>query len=384
MNDNITMRLQPAISWSLIGAITACLSVFSLTLSLTYPLLALILERQGISETMIGLNAAMTPLGLLISAPLIPFGAQRLGAWGLAVACSVATLLLFILLASFRSLEAWFVIRLGLGIVIGGLFTISETWINQLSTREVRGRVMGFYSTVLSLGFAVGPFLLPLTGIEGWPPFLVGPACTALSLAVLLVVRRTAPAFEQESGVSLWTFLPLAPALLMAVIIIAIFDQATLSFLPLYGLHYGLSQATVAYALGVLIIGNVFLQFPIGWLADRLPRRSLLLACTLVALLGSLLLPLVMTRPVLLWPMLFIWGGVGFGIYTMALVELGDRFSGALLLAGNAAFALMWGIGGMIGPPLTGSAMTWLGPNGLPVTLALSFGLFAGLVVSRR
>ena len=33
------------------------------------------------------------------------------------------------------------------------------------------------------------------------------------------------------------------------------------------------------------------------------------------------------------------------------LIELGERFSGAMLVAGNAAFALMWGVGGIAVPP---------------------------------
>jgi fucose permease len=65
------------------------------------------------------------------------------------------------------------------------------------------------------------------------------------------------------------------------------------------------------------------------------------------------------------------WGALSYGIYTVALVELGERFSGAMLVAGNAAFALMWGIGGMAGPPATGALMDAIGIQGLPVGFAL-------------
>ena len=57
---------------------------------------------------------------------------------------------------------------------------------------------------------------------------------------------------------------------------------------------------------------------------------------------------------------------------TPALVELGNRFRGSLLVAGNSAFALMWGIGGIVGPPLAGSSMQAAGPVGL-------VGVIAGL-----
>ncbi len=41
---------------------------------------------------------------------------------------------------------------------------------------------------------------------------------------------------------------------------------------------------------------------------------------------------------------LFVWGAGGYGIYAVALVNLGHRFSGSLLLAGNAAFAPVRGV----------------------------------------
>ncbi|RUY08361.1 MFS transporter, partial [Mesorhizobium sp. M7A.F.Ca.US.005.03.2.1] len=49
---------------------------------------------------------------------------------------------------------------------------------------------------------------------------------------------------------------------------------------------------------------------------------------------------------------------------------LGSRFKGSVLVAGNAAFALMWGVGGIVGPPGAGLLMQGIGPLGLPVVIA--------------
>ncbi len=72
--------------------------------------------------------------------------------------------------------------------------------------------------------------------------------------------------------------------------------------------------------------------------------------------------------------MLFVWGAIAFGTYTVAMVDLGARFSGALLLAGNSAFGVVWGIGGIVGPSIAGIAMDLVGHEGLPLTLGLLFG----------
>ena len=67
----------------------------------------------------------------------------------------------------------------------------------------------------------------------------------------------------------------------------------------------------------------------------------------------------------------------------MALADLSARFTGSDLLAGNAAFALMWGVGGLVGTPAAGSAMDAARPNGLPYAIVAAF-LGLGLLVLGR
>jgi MFS family permease len=373
-----------AAPWRAILAICACASLFALMLGITQPLLSLILASEGISETMIGLNSAMGPLGLIVSSPLFPPLGRRLGAWRLMVVCLMGTIVFFLALGTFRSLAAWFGLRFALGVAINGLFIVSETWVNQLATNATRGRVMGLYATLLSMGFGLGPLVLRMTGIDGWAPFWAGTVCAAGALLLVIVSRRAVPVFQLGQRVSLVSFLPLAPVLLTAVAVFSIFDSAHLSLLPIFVLAYGLTPAVAMYALTVLVVGNIFLQFPIGWLGDLMPRRMVMVGCALIAAAGSLALPLAITRPLFFWPLLFVWGGVAFGIYTMALAELGERFSGASLLAGNASFALMWGLGGIVGPPLAGWSMEAVGPDGLAWTLGATFLVFTIVTVLGR
>lgn len=107
-----------------------------------------------------------------------------------------------------------------------------------------------------------------------------------------------------------------------------------------------------------------------------------MLLCALASLLGCLLLPWFLTSW-LIWPLVFAWGGVSFGIYTMALIRLGDRFRGQALIAGNAAFAVAWGIGGIVGSPTTGLAMQLIGPQGLPLSLGALCSLLAVFLITQ-
>ena len=358
----------------IIASITA-VGVFCLTAGLSSPLLALILEDMGASSGLIGLNAAMGPIGIILSAPFVPRLAQKFGAWFICVTSLCSSAVLLLMLAVFRDVMIWFPIRFFLGVAISAIFIISETWINQLAMPRIRGRIIGIYNTVAAAGFALGPLTLAVIGSQGWPPFLVGITGILIALPVFVLARDHLPGFDGREDASVFSFLSLAPMLLLAVAFAALFDQVALSFLPIYGLRHGLTEATSSLALTVMIIGNVVLQIPIGWLADRISRRFLMSIMAIATMIGSLLLSLLIGESMLLWPMLFVWGAIAFGIYTIALVELGDRFSGALLLAGSGAFGMMWGIGGIFGPPVAGAAMDLIGPEGLPIILGLASGI---------
>ena len=379
-----TPQSSPYTSWVLVSAVIATAGVFVIALGLLYPLLAIILQKQGVSATLIGANSAMTSLGVILSAPLIPRLARRLGAARFAAMCAAMSAGLLALIGAYQHIGFWFPARLALGMAINGTYVISETWVNELATNQNRGRIMGLYTTILAGGFALGPFILAITGSSGWPPFLVVIAITLTTTFGLLLLRNRLPEFSAKGDGSIRAFISLAPVLLAAVGMYAFYEQAVLAILPIYGLQFGLTERVTVIAVGVLVSGNVVMQYPIGWIADRLARRHVMIVCTLLAFAGCVGLPFAIRSTLLLWPVLFVWGAVAFGIYTVALAELGDRFSGSMLLSGNAAFAMMWGLGGVMGLPIAGGAMDLFGPHGFPASLAVVFALLAILAILRR
>lgn len=368
-----------------LAVVMALASSFAIGQGLSYPLLSFTLVRQGVPPWLIGLNTAMMPLGLIASAPLVPILARKLGPARLAFLSALMLAGLLAVIGAFQSLEVWFPARLLLGCAINGLYVTSETWVNQLATPERRGRILGIYATAMSLGFALGPFVLIVTGTEGWPPFLVGIGLALAIAAALLAVRRKLPGLDGQAASSVRAFLPLAPFLLATVLVVAAYEQAALSLLPVFGTLNDLPQNIMAISVGMLIVGNIAVQVPIGWLVDAWSQRGVMILLAAIGAGGAVLLPFAVADIRLLWPLLFVWGAAAYSVYTIALIELGTRFEGSLLLAGNAAFSAMWGIGGIIGPPVSGAAMDALGPNGLPLILGtLYVGLLAAAILRRE
>ncbi|MCO6391974.1 MFS transporter [Aliihoeflea aestuarii] len=360
----------PPVPWLAIGAVTATVSVFAIAQGLSYPLLAFILERQGVSPTMIGLSAAMSPLGMMVASSFVPRLVNWLGGVRTVLICSIFCAAMFALIGATQNVWLWFPLRFLLGFSVIPLYVLSEVWMIALAPAYARGRFMGVYTSIISLGFALGPATLALVGTQGWAPFLVGIAAFLVCGLFVFAVAARLPAFhEDEQQGTVRRFLPVAPTLLLAVVVAAGFETAMMSLLPSYGRAFAIGEAQMATLLTVFIVGNFALQVPLGLLADRWNARGVMLLCAVMGIVGCVLLPIVLGTPAQ-WPVAFFWGAFAYGIYTMAIVELGQRFTGSMLVAGNAAFALMWGIGGISGPPSAGVAMQAIGANGLPLILA--------------
>ncbi len=362
----------------------ASISVFGFTIGLTFPLLSLMMAKQGVDSTLIGANAAMSALGILASAPLVMGVTRRVGQIRAMITALAITAAIIIALRAWPNIWFWFPLRFLLGASINVLFVLSETWINRIAGNAERGRIVGIYATTLAAGFGLGPLLIPVTGTDGWTPFLLAAALVAAAALPIVRARHLVPTFDSAGREGVFSFFRLAPVLLFSVAVFAMFDGVAFSLLPVYALGYGQSENVAALMVAVLILGNVALQYPIGWFSDKAGRTAALTLCAASAVVGALLLPALIGTPAV-WPLLFLWGGLTLGIYTVALTVLGERFSGQRLIAGNAAFSFVWGLGGLAGPALGGAAIDWAGLNGLPAMIALfAAALVASVWFSRH
>jgi MFS family permease len=370
--------------WAAIAGVIATVSVFAIAQGLSYPLLSFILQRQGVSPGMIGLSAAMTPIGFIVSSPLIPVVSRFFGAGRTALSCAALSALLLALIGWTQDVYAWFLLRFLLGVAVNPLYVLSEVWMIALAPPARRGRIMGIYTTLISAGFAAGPLCLLFVGSEGWPPFLVGIVAFAICGLCLALVLHRLPDMNGEGSrhISVFAFIPMAWLLLFAVVVAAGFEQGILALLPVYGTSYGIAESAMSALLAVMIAGNIALQVPLGLLAERWSARVVRLGCVTATVLGCVLLPILIESP-LVWPFIFVWGAVSYGIYTMTIIELGERFTGSMLVAGNAAFSMMWGVGGIAVPPAAGAAMEVLGAPGLPLALGLICLLLTVLSIVR-
>jgi len=360
------------------AAVIATAALFGLTYSLSAALIALDLAERGVTEWLIGVNAAMHAMGVLIIAPVLPRLVGRMGSRALVVGALVLAAVVLVLFPAMPAIWLWFPLRLVLGVASEALFVLSETWINHLSTEATRARTMATYTAALSLGFAAGPLILSFVGSEDATPYWVGAGLALAAIPLVASPRVVAPIFEQPATSNPLVYLRLAPIALAATVLNAALETAGLSFLALYAMSAGWTEQGGTQLITAMMVGAIVLQLPIGWLGDKVDRRRLVIALSFVAVAGALVWPLVLHQPVLAYATVFVWGGVFVGIYTIMLTLVGSRFKGSELVGIYAVMGLMFGAGALVGPALAGIAMD-LTMHGLPIFAALcclAFGIF--------
>jgi MFS family permease len=357
-----------------------------LTFGFQPPLIALVLSRSGNSSAAIGAVTAASLVAVILLGPLYPALIARLGlrrSVVVGIGCGAAILLLMPLATGVPS---WLCLRFLTGCTLGLSWIASEIWLNTVSGADARGTVMGIYGTVFSIGVVAGPSLLELTGTRGWTPFTVGAAGLIVTLVPLMLLRSAPSAAQAFTPLARLTrVVRTAPLVMLAAWVAGLVEAADLTLLPLFGLHAGFGERKALSLLAVFMAGNVVLQVPIGLLADRFGRRLLLAVCALLSALGPLLLQPFFATPVLLWPLLFLWGGTLYAFYSQGVALLGAEFATAELATANTAFVMVYCLGGVIGPSVGGFALDRWPRHGLPALLsAAPLVLLVGLALPAR
>ncbi len=378
------MTVGAKLQWRNLVAACAAVAVFSFSLGEMFPLLSLKMEGWGISSSVIGLNTAMAPLGILLAGLMIPKLAHSFGSRRVTIAMASLTGLVILAYPAVPSIYSWFVLRLIQGMFVATLFALSEAWVVRFAEGAYRGRIVGIYATVISASFGLGALVIKYLGIEGFAPFVAGALVMFLAVIPISLVddELAKAADEEEEHVSVRDFVPKAPMLILAIAIHAIFDGGMLAFLSVYGVRNGYDIGSAALLLTVLALGNVFFQIPIGWIADKTSKQGTIKWCFAVSSLCTVLIPFLISTA-LIWPLVCLVGAANFGIYTVGLAYLGDRFRGTDLVAGTATFATAWGLGSFIGSLVSGWAMDIFGPDGFPYSLAAIFALYLAVTARR-
>ncbi|MGZ0084466.1 MFS transporter [Caldibacillus thermoamylovorans] len=342
------------------AVLTGIVAISGLSQGMLLPLLALLLDKQGISSSVNGGHAAALYAGVLL---ISPFLEQPLGKYGykpmilLGSSIVICSLALFPLFPSFF---IWFVLRFLIGVGDHMLHFATQTWITDFSPPEKRGRRLSLYGFAFGLGFTAGPLLASLASVNEALPFFIGALLSLIGwVAVFSLPNEKPRPLERTStaaGRWLGAWKGAWPALLLPFAY-GFLEAAIHSVFPLYALDQRLSTEQIAFLLPCFSLGGILFQLPLGALSDWLGRRMTITGALLAGAGCFLAAFAADPSPVSLAICLFAAGMFSGSLFSLGIAYMTDLLPKALLPAGNLLCGMLYSLGSMIGPPLSGSAV---------------------------
>ena len=342
------------------------------------PLLLLRLKGADISSTLAGLFVATGWLGIFVMTPFASSVANALGRRQCMWLASSLLMLCAMLFTLTQALPIWFALNLLSGIAMSLRWVLSEALIAEFCPPEQRGRYVGIFQTMVSATFIIGPALLVWLGTESSITLWVVNGLNVIGLAWTLLIPKVPAAHDTDTARvglhGLLSALLAHPIIMLAGFVGGFFETGVTSILPLYGLALGLSASAAAVMVSISGLGGVALMIPAGIIADRFKdqakgRRTLMVWSAALMLAATLALPFVAQTPWLAWPVVFVWGGAGGTLYTMAMTDIGSREKGITLVNSTAVLVLTYTLGGLVASGVSGALIDWSPGVAFPTVL---------------
>lgn len=278
----------------------------------------------------------------------------------------------------------WIAARALYGFAICGMFIVGQSWLNDAVANSVRGRVMAIFYVSYIVGLGVGSWLMGLLDISGASIPLIGIAFTALSILPVGLTRLPPPPPPERASVAFaraWAISPVGVAGMLAV---GGLSMMIAGFAPIHATASGFSQSQVATLMFAMPLGTLIFQLPFGWVSDRIDRRYVLVAASLLVVVAGIAagifdgsaLPLMIA-------IYMVWSGASESIYSLSSAHANDRATKDDLVALSSTMLFAWSVSGFIVPAL-GTALTAVFGTAAFMAIAIVIGAaFSVFVVVR-
>ncbi len=252
---------------------------------------------------------------------------------------------------------SWALMRFVTGFCMAGLYVVAESWINNLATNKTRGKLMAIYMAVTMGGFSLGQLLLNVADPAGFELFVVTSLLVSLSLVPVSLSASSAPPSIVPTAMSLKALAAIVPTGIAASLLVGMAHGALLGMGAVYASTVGLRPSQVALFMGAPMLGGFVLQIPIGSLSDRVPRRGVMLAVAIGAVVTTTGLLVAPTSGPITYLLMFLVGGCSFPLYSLSISYTNDWLEQAQILGASAALVTVNSIGAVVGPLLAAGLM---------------------------
>ncbi|MDG1999241.1 MAG: MFS transporter [Amylibacter sp.] len=347
----------------------------------------LLMLGNGVQGTLLGIRGSLEGfsagsmslimsgyfVGFLFGSRLAPHLIRNVGHVRVFAALASLVSAALILFAALPNEYVWFFLRIIVGFCFSGIYVVAESWLNDSSTNETRGQTLSAYLIVQMMGIVVAQWLLNFADVAGFILFIIISVAVSLSFAPILLSVSPAPMFQTTKPMSLRQLYVASPLGIVGIFLLGGIFAALFGMTSVYGTEKNMSVGEISIFVGIIYIGGMLLQFPIGWISDRMDRRLLIIGITIAGGLACLMAFNAASNLTVILICSFIIGGVANPLYSLLLAYTNDFLDHDDMAAASGGLIFVNGVGAIAGPLVVGWMMGRYGPD--------SFFLYIGILL---
>ena len=221
---------------------------------------------EGFSAGSMSLIMSGYFVGFLFGSRLAPHLIRNVGHVRVFAALASLVSAALILFAALPNEYVWFFLRIIVGFCFSGIYVVAESWLNDSSTNETRGQTLSAYLIVQMMGIVVAQWLLNFADVAGFILFIIISVAVSLSFAPILLSVSPAPMFQTTKPMSLRQLYVASPLGIVGIFLLGGIFAALFGMTSVYGTEKNMSVGEISIFVGIIYIGGMLLQFPIGWI----------------------------------------------------------------------------------------------------------------------
>ena len=333
-------------------------------------------EMEGFSTLAMSLVMSGYFLGFLFGSRMAPEMIRRVGHVRVFAALASLISAVMILYPTLTNPYAWGAGRILVGVCFSGVYVTAESWLNEAADNRNRGKALSLYMIVQMVGIVSAQALLLVADPGGFILFIIPSVLISLAFAPILLSISPTPAFDTAKPLSLRQIMHISPLGCVGMFLLGGVFSAQFGMAPVYAAEAGLSLVQISTFVATFFVGALVLQYPIGWLSDRMDRRLLILIAAAICGTGGVVgMVFGHLFPALLLAGLMV-GGVSNPLYSLLIAYTNDFLQHDDMAAAAGGMVFINGLGAVAGPVVTGWLMGQLGGWAFFMVIAiLCFGI---------
>jgi len=158
---------------------------------------------EGFSTLSLSVVMSAYFAGFLFASQMVPKLIARVGHVRVFAALGSTISAVLILYPVLVEPWAWIIGRVIIGFCFCGVYVTAESWLNDSSTNETRGKALSLYMIVQMAGIVLAQYILSQGDISGYTLFIIPSVLVSLAFAPILLSIRPMPAFQTTKNMTL-------------------------------------------------------------------------------------------------------------------------------------------------------------------------------------